>query len=409
MTGKYEGKDGQAWSCQDDERGFRPFSMPSSRRFSHAQPLTGSDFEAWSERGDGSSAVRTKSRKGPRIALVVFGILFALIVGGGLAIAMWVSSLDASLGFEDEAELGRLEETLVPEPAAETEASAFYMLLLGSDARGGEASRSDVTMLVRIDPESTAVDLVSIPRDTMVTLGGSTQKINAAYSYGGAAGAVAAVSEFAGVPISHYAEIHFEELERLVDMLGGVWVNVPEGFENASIGVSVSAGEQCLTGEEALVFARERYNVSGGDFSRAQAQRIIVEAIIKQVLSLPPAELPGVIGNLANCVTTDYSVGDIVALAQRFVGKDLTVYSSVCPSYSLSEGGVSYVCPMFDEWRDMMCRVDAGLDPNGVDAIPQAQLENGKLGSASNSPAPHEYESLAANAGLTTDDVVRPQ
>lgn len=409
MAGKHGGRDEQASLRPTEEQGFRPFSMPNSRWSSHTRGSADSDFGSRFESGGNSSKIRTKGRKGLKIALAVFGVLFVLIVGSGIALAVWVSSLDASLGFEDEAELGRLEETLVPEPAAETEASAFYMLLLGSDARGGEVSRSDVTMLVRIDPETTAVDLVSIPRDTMVTLGGSTQKINAAYSFGGPAGAVEAVSEFAGVPISHYAEIHFEELERLVDMLGGVWVNVPEGFENSSIDVSVSAGEQLLTGEEALVFARERYNVSGGDFGRAQAQRIIVEAIIKQVLSLPPTELPGVIGNLADCVTTDYSVGDIVALAQQFVGKDLTVYSAVCPSYSLSEGGVSYVCPMFDEWRDMMCRVDAGLDPNGSDAVPQAQLENGKLGSASNSPAPREYESLAANAGLTTDDVVRSQ
>lgn len=409
MTGKHGDKAERASFRATEEQGFRPFSMPSSRWSSRTRGCVEPDFEARSQREGDFVKVRTKGRKGAKIALVIFGVLFTLVVGSGIALALWVNSLDTSLGFEDEAELGRLEEALAPEPVVETEASAFYMLLLGSDARGEEASRSDVTMLVRIDPKTTAVDLVSIPRDTMVTLGGSTQKINAAYSYGGPAGAVEAVSEFAGVPISHYAEIHFEELERLVDMLGGVWVNVPEGFENSSIGVSVSAGEQRLTGEEALVFARERYNVSGGDFSRAQAQRIIVEAIIKQVLSLSPAELPGAIGNLADCVTTDYSVGDIVALAQQFIGKDLTVYSAVCPSYSLNEGGVSYVCPMFDEWQDMMRRVDAGLDPNGADAVPQAQLENDKLGSASNSPAPREYESLAASAGLTTDDVVQSQ
>ncbi|MBM6893272.1 LCP family protein, partial [Enorma massiliensis] len=99
----------------------------------------------------------------------------------------------------------------------------FYVLILGSDARESDSgSRSDVIMLARVDPGAGSVSLVSIPRDTMVTINGSTQKINAAYAHGGSAMAVRAVSEFAGVPISHFVSVHFEELEEIVDMLGGV-------------------------------------------------------------------------------------------------------------------------------------------------------------------------------------------
>lgn len=67
---------------------------------------------------------------------------------------------------------------------------------------------------------------------------------------------------------------------------------------------------------------------------------------------------------------------------------------------------MSYTCPMFNEWCDMMCRVDAGFDPNDTTAeIPQAQSCNLKLGAASNSPAPKSYDALVANADLTTNDV----
>ncbi|MBM6893274.1 LCP family protein, partial [Enorma massiliensis] len=97
--------------------------------------------------------------------------------------------------------------------------------------------------------------------------------------------AVRAVSEFAGVPISHFVSVHFEELEEIVDMLGGVWVDVPESFSAGNGGMSFKAGNQLLTGEQALAYARERYHVSGGDFGRAQAQRQIVEAVIRQVLA----------------------------------------------------------------------------------------------------------------------------
>ena len=381
--------------------GFRPVSTSS---VTHDGFPNGFDLL----NSDGLRRVKKKKSKLPKILITVFAVLFALIVCAGIALALWVNSLNKSMGFEDEAQKQELMRVLAPSNDGQNaqESSAFYMLILGSDAREGDgASRADVTMLCRIDPDTATVDLVSIPRDTMVEIDGyGTQKINAAYSFGGAAGAVETVSQFAGVDISHYAEVHFEELESVVDELGGIWVNVPEAFQAGNI--SFDAGEQKLNGEQALAFARERHNVSGGDFGRAQAQRIIVQAIIKQVLNTPPAERPSIVGKLASSVSTDYSVTDLVSLAQTFQGKSLVMYSAVCPSYSLSRDGVSYVATMFDEWRAMMQRVDAGLDPNDTEAsIPESQTENERLGAASNSPAPRHYAGLAENAGLTTDDV----
>lgn len=381
--------------------GFRPVSTSS---VTHDGFPNGFDLL----NSDGLRRVKKKKSKLPKILITVFAVLFALIVCAGIALALWVNSLNKSMGFEDEAQKQELMRVLAPSNDGQNaqESSAFYMLILGSDAREGDgASRADVTMLCRIDADTATVDLVSIPRDTMVEIDGyGTQKINAAYSFGGAAGAVETVSQFAGVDISHYAEVHFEELESVVDELGGIWVNVPEAFQAGNI--SFDAGEQKLNGEQALAFARERHNVSGGDFGRAQAQRIIVQAIIKQVLNTPPAELPSIVGKLASSVSTDYSVTDLVSLAQTFQGKSLVMYSAVCPSYSLSRDGVSYVATMFDEWRAMMQRVDAGLDPSDTEAsIPEPQTENERLGAASNSPAPRHYAGLAENAGLTTDDV----
>ena len=399
---------------QDDNRGahaFRPHDpesggfRPVSTSFA-AQ--SGTPYAGGHPDHDRLLRVKKKRSKLPKILLTVFIVLFALAVCAGGALALWVNSLNTSMGFEDEAQKQELMEALVAPTQEEGTATskAFYMLILGSDAREGDtASRSDVTMLCRIDPDNGVVDLVSIPRDTLVEIDGfGRQKINAAYALGGAAGAVRTVSQFAGVDISHYAEVHFDELEEVVDALGGIWVNVPESFQAG--GISFNAGDQKLNGEQALAFARERHNVSGGDFGRAQAQRIIVQAIVKQVLDTPPAELPGIVGKLASSVSTDYSVTDLVALAQSFQGKNLAMYSAACPSYSLSIDGVSYVGTMFDEWRAMMQRVDAGLDPNDTQAaVPAAQEADSRLGAASNSPAPRDYADLAANAGLTTDDV----
>ena len=128
------------------------------------------------------------------------GSLLGLVLVFAAFFAIWFGGLGSSMSIEDEDERRDLEETLVEVNERD---ESFYVLVLGRDARPGEeTSRSDVNMLVRVDPKTATVSLISIPRDTMVTINGSTQKINAAYAFAGAGGAVRCVSQFAGVPIS---------------------------------------------------------------------------------------------------------------------------------------------------------------------------------------------------------------
>lgn len=335
----------------------------------------------------------------------VLVLVFAILCAG----AVWMAQLNKSLSMGDEAEAVTGALVSEEEAAVEVQNDGFYVLLVGSDAREGDtASRGDVLILARVDPTKHVVTLVSIPRDTMVSIAGAvgTQKINATYAYGGASEAVYEMSKFCGVPISHYAEVDFEGLERVVDLLGGVWVDVPEAVSLSQTGHgSLAAGPQMLDGETALAYARERYNASGGDFGRAQAQRLIVQAIIRQTMQAGPAQLPGLINNLAACITTDYTVTDLVSLAMQFQGQKTTIYSAVCPSYALWQDGVSYVGTMYDEWRDMMKRVDAGLDPNDTSVeIPEPQASSEKLGKAENAESPKDYKDLAASS-MSTDAV----
>lgn len=339
--------------------------------------------------------VKKKRKKTSRAKKVVIGVLIALVLAiaaTAVALGLYLSSVNKAISFEEQEQLDRLQEALV----AQEEDEPFYMLLLGSDAREGDTtSRSDVIILTRVDAATGTVTMVSVPRDTMVEIEGyGRQKINAAYAYGGAAGAVKAVSDFAGVPISHYAEIHFDELESLVDQLGGVWVDVPVSNDqtgSSNTGTVLNAGEQLLNGEQALAFARERYGYLRGDFQRTDNQRILAEAIMKQVLELPALELPGAIQNLAQCVSTDLSVTDIVQLALKFQESGLTVRSGMAPSSTATIDGVSYVITDYAAWSQMMELVDAGLDPNGA---VEAQSET----PASEAAAAEGEESLAAAA-----------
>lgn len=354
------------------------------------------------------------TRKKIALAVAVGVVVAALFLG--CAAALYLHTLDLALtGGMDAAQQDDLAEALQPPkpkaaapdaPAKETDepaSSAYYVAILGCDARPNETiARSDVTMLARVDTETGTVHLVSVPRDMMVEIEGhGTQKINAALAFGGPAGAVRALSAFGGVPITHYVELRFEQLVELVDRLGGVTVDVPEGFTSDTSGITLAAGTQTLSGEEALAFARERHAVSSGDFSRAAAQRAIISAIADEVLASPPTELPALVGSLASCVTTDYTAAELADTALALKDTGVTVYSAACPSYSFGEGGISYVGTMYDEWRAMMQRVDAGLDPADESAeIPEPQASDEDLGAATNARSPRDYSGHVDQAGF---------
>lgn len=308
-----------------------------------------------------SHVAKKKMGRGKKIAIGIAAALLLIFAGVGTAAALYINSINSALSFEDEGEARELKEALVP---VQNEDDSFYVMLLGSDARGDEASRSDVNILLRVDPTKGQLTMVSIPRDTKVEIEGyGTQKINAAYAYGGASLAVETVSDFAGVSISHYAEIHFDELISLIDTLGGVEVEVPVAIHDENAGGSIEAGLQLLNGEQALVFARSRA-YEDGDFTRTSNQRILLQAIIDKVLAMPATQLPGTIQSLAQCVTTDYNVNDIVALAQKFQSSgSLTMYSGMVPSSTAMIDGVSYVITDEAAWAEMMQVVDAGEDP----------------------------------------------
>ena len=236
---------------------------------------------------------KRKSHKARNRALAVLGVLVAIFAIVGGAFALYLHSLDSAMGFKSQEDKDSMRAAMLKTNPVEDKSQAFYMLVLGSDARVNDAtSRSDVMILLRVDPTNGKITMVSIPRDTKVEIEGhGTQKINAAYAFGGAAGAVTAVSQFAGVPILHYAEVHFDELEQLVDDLGGVWVDVPVSNNQtgaSNTGQKLNSGYQLLNGSQALAFARERYGYTRGDFQRADNQKLVAQAIVKQVLDQQP-------------------------------------------------------------------------------------------------------------------------
>lgn len=375
------------YSANSSNRSNTP-SMPNASNTSNTPtsntPRMGNSYRSSSTQGRSSHSSSTLSNpelvrvrkkrkkhgKAKKAILIVLAVIVVLCVAVGAAAALYMNSISDSMKMDSEqqSELDTvLSESTVQEP--------YYVLLLGSDAREGDtASRSDTMILVRVDANVGKATLVSIPRDTKVEIEGhGTQKINAAYAFGGPAGAVEAVEKMSGIEISHYAEIHFDELEKAVDQLGGIWVDVPVSSNQTGSSHSkyqFSAGMQKMSGEQVLVFARERYGYNEGDFQRAENQRIVVQSLADAVLSLPPTDLPGTVQSLANCISTDYSLNELIELAQTFQSAEhYYFYSAMVPSTTQTIDGVSYTITLEDEWANMMQMVDTGQDPSKANVL----------------------------------------
>ena len=195
----------------------------------------------------------TRRRRRNLVLGVVATVLAMVVLGAAIAFgsaASFVNSignrLNENVSAATKAVLAEQQASAVQLTSNWTDMSPFYMLLLGVDSNearldgsevgdvgaygaGQENYRTDTMILARVDPGNKKVALVSIHRDTLYPVDGTDrpQKINQAYSIGGVPKTIEVVSDFAGVPISHYAEINIDGLYAIVDALGGVEVDVP--------------------------------------------------------------------------------------------------------------------------------------------------------------------------------------
>ena len=312
---------------------------------------------------------------GPKkiIAIAVAVLLLILI-----SVGAYLFSIQRNLNSGIEDGLGNIlvDKEITKEP--------FYMLLLGTDGSlerendptyAGDPTRSDSIMLLRIDPVSDIVTVVSIHRDTMVEIEGhGTQKINAAFAFGGQELMTKTVAEYAGVEISHYAEINFDGFVEIVDALGGIEVDVPTEINDADAGGYLAAGPQVLDGEQALILSRSRHtydNFGDGDSYRAANQRLVLSAVVNKILQSGPAKMTSSISALSKFVTTDLTLEEIMGLATAFKGFSTAegFFTGMDPTTPEYIDGVWYEVCDKPAWDEMMKRVDRGLPPNEAGVI----------------------------------------
>ncbi len=362
--------------------------------------------ESYSRRSTQNAYAKTrkKSRR-KKVGFVVLAVVLLLVAGAGVAAAAFVDSINSRI--QEDVDEDLTEELVITETS-----EPFYMLLLGIDSSeerensetyAGDNFRSDSMMLVRIDPENQQVTIISIMRDTYVDMGEyGYQKINAAHALGGDAFAVQVVSEYAGVDISHYAEIDFDGFKAVVDALGGIEVDVPITIDDDDAGGYVEAGLQTLNGDQALILCRSRhaYDDQGdGDTYRAANQRLVLGAIADKLLSSDAATLASTIDAVADYVTTDMTVEEILSIALQLQGMDTDdIYSSMNPTVSVYENNLWVEYTNIEAWQVMMERVDQGLSPTVDESV------SANRGGVTDGTLNKEYiaESVLADTGEDT-------
>ena len=200
---------------------------------------------------------------------------------------------------------------LLPGPDAERppETDMRNFMILGSDARtDDERGRSDVLMLAHIPTDRSKVYIISFSRDLYVEVPGrGMDKFNHAFAKGGVPLAVLTMENLLGIRIDHVAKIDFDGFIAVTDLLGGVTVN--NRVSSSADPYHWPKGEVTVSGEEALLYVRQRKELPRGTVDRMERQRAVLKAMLGKIMTpkmlADPVKFGKVTGELGQHIVTD--------------------------------------------------------------------------------------------------------
>lgn len=213
------------------------------------------------------------------------------------------------------------EEQAAPISARSRRPYCYTVLLAGLDDAGGG---SDTNLLLRIDVPLRQMDLVSLPRDTVLHHEWHSNKLNYAYASGGIELLRREIENLLGVPVDFFVTVDLRGFEKLVDGIGGIDFDVPADMDYddgaQDLHIHFSKGPRHLNGREAMAVARWRKNNTGGgyadaDVGRIRTQQALLKALAEKAVSL--GSVPALVRLFFTCVHTDLSAGNLVWLGEQ--------------------------------------------------------------------------------------------
>ena len=256
----------------------------------------------------------------------------------------------------------------------------YTILLVGNDDGNGN---TDTIVVGRLDTVNHTMDFVSIPRDTLVNLDWNVRKINAVYAGTANSGGVAIdglktqIRNLIGFNVDCYAVIDLDVFVETVDLMGGVWFDVPQAMHYEDPGqnlyIHIDAGYQCLNGEQAMGVVRYRSGYANGDLGRIEMQQQFLKAVATQFIRL--GNIPNisqVVSLLAQNMDTDLSAANIAFfLRQALLCNSEDINFHTMPNTPDMVYGLSYTFVELDPWLEM---INQCLNPYNA-AVTAANLD----------------------------------
>lgn len=244
---------------------------------------------------------------------------------------------------------------LTPNPSGENSAKLdkrVSVLLIGADKRPGESSYNTDTLIVAsVDPDTNIISMLSIPRDTRISLpgSGSLLKINSVVMHRGLPELFKQVTELTGIPLDGYILTNFEGFKSIIDTMGGITLDVEKDMGPFYTGdkvdglINLKKGEQRMTGSLALQYARWR-NDAMADIGRTARQQKVLKAIAKEMLQASTiTKLPKLIPQIMDIVETDLKLMDILKLSKVAASFDSSkIVSQTLPGVGLYLDNISF-------------------------------------------------------------------
>jgi LCP family protein required for cell wall assembly len=271
---------------------------------------------------------KKKMKKKKIIIISCISVVFALLFAGSFYVGSLFNKVEIEPISQKPEDLGVTEE--VKEKIEKHDYSEYItnIALFGVDKREkGESGRSDAIMILTIDKKRNKMKLTSIMRDSYASINGhGKDKINHAYAFGGPQLAVRTLNENFGLNIKDYVTVDFSGMEKIVDALGGITIDV-KSYELKEINGHIwdlstlknmkkppyleGPGKQKLNGMQVVAYTRSRHS-GNGDMERTDRQRRVIEIIFNQVKSAGAVKLPGIVEKFLPYVKTNMSALDMI-------------------------------------------------------------------------------------------------
>lgn len=276
------------------------------------------------------SSGRTQTIKKRIPWLKIFSILFFSVLGTAGGIMIYVYNTLNSLNYDNLSDNqasasesdSNPQQTDADDNNLINDSMMLNVLLLGTDTRSSDDNgRSDTTMLLSLDLRHNKIKITSLMRDIWVQIPGHHKdRLNAAYSYGGAKLAIKTIEQNFGIHVDRYASVDFNGFAKIIDNLGGIDIKLSDkeisyiNSDSQSHNTIKGHGVVHLDGLQTLSHARNRHS-TGSDYDRTQRQRDVIMMVIDKFKNASFTQITQIISDIAPLITTNFTTSEITKLA----------------------------------------------------------------------------------------------